>query len=353
MGPRIGHSISQGFRAANRSWAGIGFFAGVWILIGLFAALAVAPTRVPEALFLPKEQAPQATTPAPGATNPATPAPNAQAPNLFTQLSTTEAPAAPEQDAAAQAAPTPAPPPADNSTAEQDRLISEWFGRAWPVLLLCVLAVMAANLWLFGGQVGYLAKRVTTQQARIAEFWITGTRSFGSLLLGSLVSLLVLGGMLLVSVLIAMAFSALSKTLPAGVLVVLGLILGFAILGGLIWLFVRLSFWFIAIVVDRLGAVAGFKASLRATRGRWWQVAGLGLLVVLISWGAWLPFGLLEWLGHVIGGAASIIFGILGNVLGVAASLYAGFVALASFIRFYEDTKTAQASSPAGRPRFA
>jgi hypothetical protein len=282
----------------------------------------------------------------------ATPAPETQATDLFGQLELTQEAAVPAQQPAPQATPTPETQDAarqGQEAEEQARLLGQWLGRAWPLLLICLLVAIMANTWLSGGQIGYLAKRVTTQQANIAEFWIAGTRAFGALLGAWFISVLALGALALAFVLIIWLFSALANAVPDVVLVILGLLLGLAALIGLIWLGVRLVFWYIAIVVEKLGPIAGLKAGFRATRGRWWRVAGLGLLMVLISFGVSVPFGLLEWLGNTAGGTTALVMGILSNVLGTVASLFVGFVMLAAYIRFYEDVKSASVSASASR----
>ena len=342
MKPEIGRSIKQGFVAANRSWAAIGLFIGSWVLVIIVALVGVALTKPPAALFQEPATTSKAEAPAvrPASPQPAS-TPATQKTDLFNQLATTDAatPSAPN-------APSPAPDAAAvrrEEIAQRDRLAGEWFGRAWPVLFLVFLVVMAANLWLTGGQIGYLAKRVTAGQAKLSEFWASGTRAFGALVGGSLLSMAGLAGLALVGVLITVAFSVLANIAPNWgkiVLRLVGLILGLAILVGLIWLLVRLSFWFIAIVADRLGPIAGLRRSFRATRGQWWKIAGLGLLMSLISYGVWLPFGLLDWVSRQIGGAGEVGIGILSNLLGVIASLYVGFAMLAAYIRFYEDANT-------------
>ncbi len=377
MEPGIGRSLGQGFRAANRSWAGIGVFTGIWVAVIGTAIASVALTNPPRQLTQegpvpslgsplpsPTQTASSASGSRESSKEPSVPATASQSSattdtkptDLFKNLATAASPnmnQAPEPTPAAASA-TPATTQTIQAVREarerEARMVQEWIARSWPVLLISILCLITANLWLTGGQVGYLAEQVARQSATLSTFWIAGTQAFRALLLASLVWLLSMSGLLLVAVLIALLFSVLGGKLPVWVLIVPGLLLIIGVVAGLVWAGVRLSLWFIAIVADRLGPIAGLKVSFHATRGRWWKTAGLGLLVALISYAVWLVVVLLEWIGNTIGGPMALIMGILGNVGGLVASLYIGFAGLAAFIQFYADTKSGAASAAASLP---
>lgn len=335
----IGRSIREGFRAANKSWAGIGVVIGVWIVLAIIGVVGIGLTNPPAGLG---EQAgipvAEIVSPPADTTTDVTPAP-AEGATLFTELETAE-------DASSLAPEGVAPPAGDDAgerpaqdkeQEEQNRLVQEWVGRAWPVLLVGVLLFVAVSIWLFGGQIGYLAQRVMTQQSSLSQFWTAGARAFWPLLGASLLMFVAFGGLaLLVGV-----GAAPRAAVPDWFLAVLVVILCVA----LVWVAIRLAFWFIAIVVDRTGPIGGFRASLRATRGRWWRLFGLILLLTLISIGVQLPLGLLEGLGRLAGGAAMLATQLISGVVGGIAKVYLGFASLAAFIRFYEDAKAATAST--------
>ncbi len=322
MGPRIGRAIGQGFLVANRSWAGIGFVAGCWLVVFLLVIAGLALTNPPRELVQVPAGIQGIATPEPGAgTAPPT------------------TPAAAPQDQTAQAQTN------REEAATRERLVGEWIARAWPILLVCFLLFLAASLWITGGQIAYLARRVTTQHASLAEFWTAGTQAFGALLGSTLLSLLAGAVLLLIGVLLRWLFSTLSGT-PAWLRGGFGWGLGLGGLAALIWLGVRLAFWFIAIVVERIGPIAGLKASFRSTRGRWWRAGGLVAGLSLIFYAVALAFGLVEALGNAAGGAAAVVIGILSNILGTVANLYVGFAMLAAYLRFYEDTKAPAGSAP-------
>lgn len=386
MEPGIGRSIREGFRAANRSWAGMGFFLGCWFLVTMIAVVLLSLTRPPQELFQQRTELPAGERTLTPPVLPATSQPTHKT-DMFKQLASTESTPAPAGDTTtatatvtatttpssdvtkaalpAAAAPTPASEaakvampaatPAKSAetikrqrAAEQDRIVADWFKRAWPALLFCVAMFIVVNVWLSGGQIGYLAKLVNRQPATVSDFVATGTASFGTLLGASLVLLLALGGLSLLVALVVVLLSALSRVTPGWFVGILGLLLGLGAIIGLLWLFVRAAFWFIAIVIEHQGIVNGLKASFRASRGRWWPVAGLGVVMVAIGYGVWVPFGILEWVGNLIGGGTAVGLGLISNVVGLVASLYVGFTTLAAYLCFYTDAKTTPAQPPVG-----
>jgi len=329
----------------------MGVVAASWMVIFLIAAVSFLLTRPPAELFQERAAAGQVVAPAATAVPPTVPARDSnKEPTLFNQLETAGQPAPPPARASVTS-----PAPKTTETArkndeERNRIIGEWLRQAWPVLALCVLLFLLANTWLYGGQVGYLAKQVTAPPTSLSEFWAAGARSFGALLGASLLGLLVGIGFVLVIGLMGWLASLLPGALPHWMRTLLDWSVGLAILVGLIWLAVRLSFWFIAIVTDRQGPVAGVRASFRASRGRWWKLFWLIGLFVLINIGVGLPFRVLEAIGNIAGGMAALTTLIVSRLLSVSANLYLMFTSAAALIRFYEDTKSAPAGAgPVGQ----
>ena len=318
MGPAIGRSIGQGFRVANGSWAGMACYAGCWAGVFMLVFLAMVLSGVPQELF----RAPASTPPS-------------------------QDQAAP-QDAVAPA-PTPAAgeiTPADQegemAPVDQDRLVREWLGRAWPIVGLVVLLVLAAGAWLYGGQIGYLAARLRGQPATVATFFASGTAAFWPVLGSSLLSLAVTGGMGLAIGLVVLVFSG----LPIAVSRVLNVIVVVAGVVAMVWVLVRLSLWFVAVVVDRRGPLGGLRASVEATRGKWWKTFGLLALLVVIGMSATVVFNLLAGLGAALGGPGGAVLQVVVTILQLLiVNLYLGFAITAALIRFYEDAKT-----PAAQP---
>jgi len=340
----------------------MGFVAGVWILTFGVLFLLVMITNPPwEVLQAPP--ASEATfAPAPtNATAPAAPTEPEATPPASTDDMLTPAPATPPSapeparpdeltPPAPVDAPTMTPPPAQTQTPadleieRRERIIQAWVGHAWPLLLLGFLLIVAVTLWLQGGEMGYLAKQVTGQPVRIAEFWVTGTRAIGALLASSLLSLLFTLGVVLITVFVFWVLSFLPRTLA----LILGVVFLAALGAGLVWLLVRLLFWLIAIVVDRRGPIAGLRASVRVTRGHWWKVFGLFALFLVVFMAVGLVFTVVDWLAGLVGGTAGVVIAQVGAVLQlVITNLYLAFVTTAALIRFYDDLKASTASSSA------
>ncbi|MBI4003904.1 MAG: hypothetical protein HY353_02685 [Candidatus Omnitrophica bacterium] len=321
MGPAIGRSIGAGFRAANRSWAGLGLLVASWAAVWAVSALLMLLTKMPAELLRP---------PQPGAA--------VTAPQPVAPASEPEAAAENTQDRA------------DREAVERwTRTAGEWLGRAWPVMLLVLALLLAANTWLAGGQIGYLSKIVQDGNARLAEFWQAGTRAFPALLGAWLLT----AGVALAGVLVVVLLSLIANAVPAVVSGVLGLLMALGAAVALVWLAVRLVFWYPAIVIAGAGPVAGLKASFQATRGRWWSLCGLIALLGVIFFGISMLLGVIEGLANTAGGGAGRGLGIAINLLGAAVNFYLGFVSLAAVLRFYADVTSsapapsAQTASPA------
>lgn len=340
MEPGIGRSLGKGFGAANRSWLGIAFFAGVWFLVVLFTMGGVLLTRIPEELFRQPALVETPATPTsaqPSTAAPATAATPAQGANLFTQLATT-AGSEPQAPEAAQPAST--ANPTDEQKERSYGVALDWLGRAWPMLVVCLLALIAANLWLTGGQIGYLVKRVASGQVGVSEFWVSGGRVFPTLLGGWLISVGAVTVLALAVALIAVVFSGIARVVPDWLLVIVGLLLALALIVALVWLSVRLVFWFIAIVRDAAGPIASLKASFHTTRGRWWRIFGLQLVLGLFGIGIFVVLQIVEGLGGLAGGGVLTTLKIVSGLAGAVANLYLGFLGTAANIQFYEDLKS-------------
>jgi len=231
-------------------------------------------------------------------------------------------------------------------TPKRDRIINDWFKRSWPLLIPCLLVLAIASIWLTGAQTGYLAEQVRTGTAGWSTFASSGSQRLVALLGGWALSLLAFLVVLLVIGAGIALVGVIPNSVPRVASVGLALIVGLGITAGLIWILVRISFWFIAIVADQLGPSAALKKSFAATHKRWWRVATLGLAMAALSYAVWIPSALLEWAGNALGGPLGIGIGLVGTIAGALASLYMGFLSLAASIRFYEDTKSPIASTP-------
>lgn len=301
MPPGVKRSLVEGFRVAGRSWGGIGLFVLAWLVVGLIVVAGLALSRPPATLL---EAPPAAVAPV---------APAAE-----------EAAAAPETAAAPVLAQT-----------EQQQQLNAWLGRAWPVLLFGFVLLIAAGLLIQGGQVGYVTQQVRAGRATWADMSGAATRSFGSLLGAGCLSFAAVGVGVGVAALLIAALQALSGVVVA----VVGIVLVLAMVAGVVWLSLRLALWPIAIVAERLGPVAGLKASWRLSRGRWWTLLGITATFLVISLGIAIISALAEGLSNVIGGGVALAMQLLNALVTGAANLFLSFATMGALVRFHEDAK--------------
>lgn len=398
MAPGIGRSIAAGFTVANRSIAGMGLYVGFNILLvlslGLVAILTVLPTRVPwaavgrlitqagETATSPPsdtdqasvEPAPAAEPQAPESPPPAEPAvapeppPAPQPPDAATEAPETapeettlfdetakpdEVVAPSEPVVATSAQPVSLSETPSQLTNEDEQLVGEWLGRAWPVSILWILFALVGWTWLYAGQLGYLVQGVRAGRASVSAFWVEGTRCFWPIWWASWLG--VLAGLVVFAVIagVIVGVIALAQAVPVWVLAILGVLLSLGALVGLVWLAVPMTLWPLAIVANHLGPIASLRAAFRATRGRWWRLFGLLVVLTCIALGVWMVVWVLDMIGSVfmVLGPVGIVVGfgflLLMRLVDWAVNLYLGFATLAASIRFYEDCHGARATTAA------
>ena len=342
MQPNVMEAIRDGFKAANKSWAGIGVYAGMWAALIAVTAGCLLLTNPPPELFEAQGQAEQMNLPAVEETASAeselaaAPAEDVTAPedetSVFDRLDTADALPADAPDAFA----------ATSDDEESAQVALDWLARAWPAALFCALLLLAGSAWAQAGQLGYVAKALSGQ-VRVADFWQTGAKAFRSVLAAMALMLAADAlGRLLNAVLDAF-FLVLSGALPRALMAVLALLVVVATLVPLIWIAMRLSFWFPAIVVSGLGPIAALRDSFRVTRSRWWRVTALRGAMLGIALGAVLIYTALVALGSLLGqmiGTVVLLIGTLGLLAGL---LYGSFAFAGADVRFYQQAREAAA----------
>lgn len=310
MNPSISKALKDGFSAANKGWLGILFYAGCWIvaaLIGLGILLLSAPpvkTLVDEAAKMRQE------APVPAEKE-------------------TAAPAEKSEEAALP-----------DLSPEAEEKIGKWLQKGWPFLVLAVLFLLAAGLWLYAGQIGYLAKLVRGEPASFLDILASGLQTFLPALGAALLSLLIFGLPLLLAAGLGIPLAPLlPRWLTVAVLTLFTLLFAAAS----VWLGVRLFFWFTAVLADRLGPVEAFKASLGLTQGRWGWTFLFALILTLIPVGVDMIFRLLQWLGSLAGGVVGGIFTVVFTLASLAVGIWLPFFSAASTVQFYDEAKRSSA----------
>ncbi len=330
MEPTIGRSIRDGLLAAHRSWAVMAAMTGCWILVFVVVGALATTTHIPQELLREEEQEPGAPVPAPATSAHQT---------SFPATTPTVSPAS------ASATTDVAAPSGTRSETERDRertrIALEWIGRAWPILGLCLLILLIAGVWIQGAQLGYLAKQVTGAHPALSECMRAGTRAFRPLLGATLLSLAVTAGVILLLGLEGALLTLLSRAVPHGVIALLVVLEAVGLVTGLVWVGVRVLFWFIIVVASALGPIQALHASFRATRGRWWAVCGFTMALAAIAIGVQIAgslfAALLNGIGGIIGGPLFVVFSLIGNGVWIVANLFVSFAVLAAYIRYYTD----------------
>jgi MFS family permease len=175
----------------------------------------------------------------------------------------------------------------------QQELVSVVLAFAGGLLLFSVLTVLVSAV-LQGAMVVPVARSVLNRPTGFRQMWhLARSRAW---------ALVRLAGLLFVSWLLALLlFAALAVLLIStvggiGALVLLPLAM--ALFALLIWIFIKLMVAPAAVVIEELGAVDGLRRSWQLTRGNWWRILGITLVVLImvgvIAQVVTIPFSLLS-----------------------------------------------------------
>ncbi len=214
-----------------------------------------------------------------------------------------------------------------------------WLSAAWPLFVPWLLCAGLIGLVLYGGQIGYVTQRLRTQRATIGEFWNSGWRSLIPLMGSILLMLAGAVGVFAIGAFCVLLLNGLARLAPSWLVLVLGIVLTVGVIVGVMWWSIRLSWWAIAIVADRLGPVAGLKRSLQVTRGRWWRVFGLLICLSLIVLGVAVAIVTLAWAGRRMTGVGGQAIQALSAALKILSNLYLGFALTGACAQFYLDSQ--------------
>ena len=291
----LGQSLKGGFQTANRSWAGMLVYAGSLVVIVSVAILAFVIGSLSTGVL---QQLPEVV-------------------KTYGQIQ--------NQD----------PTAASQNMDQIRKAFVPWLSRIWPALLVSGLLVVVSGVWIYCGQVSYLAKLIREGSAQISEFWAGPIRTLVPVFLAGLLSIGILGALVAAIASVAALLSQISRPF-AWVFASLSVIVA---IGLLIWLGVRLSFCYISIVADRLGPISGLWASFKITKGHWWYTFGFFVVIALISFAVGAGFQILVRGTGKMDSWSGLILGVPAALLSVGINLYMNFFKLASKICFYNGLK--------------
>lgn len=144
------------------------------------------------------------------------------------------------------------------------------------VLLMLVSVVMSVVVQ--GAMAVPVARSLLNRKTGFRQMWSLSRSRMGALL--GLAGLLVLGtaAVVALSVLATVSLVAAMDRAAAGALVLLFV----SLMVVLVWVAIRFLVAPAAIVVEEIGAFAGLRRSWQLTRGNWWRLLGISLVVSLL-----------------------------------------------------------------------
>ena len=204
-----------------------------------------------------------------------------------------------------------------------------------PVLLGGVLLAFIIDLMLTGMLTVVVGRSVLGRPVSAGQAWRAARSRLLPLLGATLLTVVIVAGIW--AVLVGICIAVVVAARPAG-----AVIIPLAVIAGVVlapWIWVRLSLFAPAVVLERQGPVQSLHRSSRLVKGSWWRVFGIqlltGLIVSIASAILTIPFGLGQRAiaGHTSSLAVEAVAAIVGAVGGIIAGtitrpLLAGVIVL-------------------------
>ncbi|MBT2531876.1 hypothetical protein J7E83_07015 [Arthrobacter sp. ISL-48] len=161
------------------------------------------------------------------------------------------------------------------------------------ILLFSVLTLFISAV-LQGAMVVPVARSVLNRSTGFRQMWTLARSRAGALL--RLAGLLFVAWLLAVLLFGALAALLISSVGRVGVLVLIPV--GLACIALTIWIYIKVMVAPAAVVIEELGAMDGLRRSWELTRGNWWRVLGItlvvGIMVGVIAQVVMIPVSLLS-----------------------------------------------------------
>ncbi|MEW9870147.1 hypothetical protein [Arthrobacter sp. HS15c] len=159
---------------------------------------------------------------------------------------------------------------------EQD-MVSVGFTVLAAVLLVAVLTVFLAAV-LQGAMVVPVARSVLNRTTGFRQMWALARSRAGALV--RLACLMVLGWLVGVALFVGLMVLVIAALGGTGALILIPLGLGGIALA--VWIYIKILVAPAAVVIEELGAVDGLRRSWQLTRGNWWRILGITLVVSIM-----------------------------------------------------------------------
>lgn len=159
----------------------------------------------------------------------------------------------------------------------QQELVPVMLGSAGGILLFGVLTVFISAV-LQGAMVVPVARSVLSRRTGFRQMWrLARSRAWA---LVRLAGLLFVGVMLTVLLFAVLAVLLISTVGGIGALVLIPL--GIALFALWTWIYIKVMVAPAAVVIEELGALDGLRRSWQLTRGNWWRILGITLVVLIM-----------------------------------------------------------------------
>ena len=145
------------------------------------------------------------------------------------------------------------------------------------VLLVGLLTIFLSAV-LQGAMVVPVARSVLNRTTGFRQMWTLARSRAGALI--RLACLLVLGWLLGAALFVGLAVAVVAAVGGIGALILIPV--GFGGLALSIWIYIKVLVAPAAVVIEELGAVDGLRRSWHLTRGNWWRVLGITLVVAIM-----------------------------------------------------------------------
>lgn len=198
--------------------------------------------------------------------------------------------------------------------------------QTWLISSLYFLVLFSISIWLYGGQIGYLAGQLKNPTTLLSEFWKAGNRAFFPMA-GALAAT----GMIWLLTMLFMRFLVDFNT-P---LIAIFIFFGEAVVG------IGLMLWLIIIVLEKTNTIEALRRSIHFLKIHGAKYAGICLLLGFVSVLLRLIFAYVESL-HLFRDPATLGASIL---IHKAVYFYLQFVFTAELIQYYSDAKEAEMNS--------
>jgi len=184
--------------------------------------------------------------------------------------------------------------------------LTEWIivGTEWIIagLIILVVANILGGILVVGALIHAVSEQYLRQRISIGQAYGFAWRRLGAMIGASVLAFLAIGGIILVSVLVA------TFSWVGWIVVVIGSCAS-------IYLMVRWAFILPAALLEGLGPTAALSRSSGLVKKNWWRVLGIMLVVALISGAISAILGMIPVVGAIIGSILVTPIYLIANTL--------------------------------------